>query len=200
MAENQFEIQSFPSFTMRSRSSKRFILVFAFFVILIMAILAGLYILGSSQKKPADIKTVILTETPTMPLPTSSTSAVLTGGTTVQLSSSTAFLKTDNPANLDRSNLSLAVLNGSGEPGAARVVSTYLESLGYKIARVGNADGFTFKSFTVIVKSGKKGYAGLLKKDLQSNAALAGQGAITASVSASISDDISGDAVVIVGK
>lgn len=202
MADNQFEYQAFPGYVKRSKSASRFFWAAAVFVILIALIIAGLYLLGSSQKVPVK-KTAAPTAVVTITsLPTSSVSAVLSPGLTGQITPGTSrnpaspslgISKVDRSTNLDRSNLSLAVLNGSGEAGAAKGVSTYLESLGYKIARVGNADVFTYRNFSVIVKRSKSGFAGLLKKDLQANPAFA-------SVSASISDDISGDAEVIVGK
>lgn len=211
MTDNQGEYQNFPAYTTRSRNSPRLILVIIGFFILFAVILGGLYFLGTMQKKPvAKLQTPLTVPTQT-PLPTSSVSAVLTVSvsgqispgislsgtrlhpTTQPVSPNSGLSKVDRATNLDRSSLVLAVLNGSGEAGAAKGVSAYLESLGYKIARVGNADVFTYKNFTVIVKRNKSGFAGLLKKDLSANPAYA-------SVSASISDDITGDAEVIVGK
>ncbi len=40
---------------------------------------------------------------------------------------------------LERAQISVAVLNGSGKTGAASKMATYLEALGYKIQRTGNA-------------------------------------------------------------
>lgn len=226
MKEKEEGYQMFPAYTMRTKSRKGFFIILAVIFLLLGAVLAGLYLLGS----PVNRKTAVLSEptvTPIMtPLPTSSVSAVLTGsltGTVSDVNRSPALSGTsrsltasdtirypttpsgeisaiDKATNLDRSKLGVAVLNGSGEAGAARGVSSYLEGLGYKILRVDNADVFTYNNLTVLVKKSKGNYAGLLRKDLQANPSFAASNAAYASVSASISDDITNDAEVIVGK
>lgn len=193
MEENESGYQMFPSYTMRSANSPRLLLVFVLIFILVIAIFGGLFMFGASQKK----SNVVL-PTPTIaptatPLPTSSTSAVLTPSLTRALSPKVGLSVQDKSTNLDRSKLRVIVLNGSGEKGVARQLSSYLESIGYQIVQVGNADAFTYRNVSVQVKSSKSAYASLLKKDLQTNPAFA-------SVSASISDAISSDAEVIVGK
>ncbi len=193
MSENESNYQAFADYTVRSRERSRLVIVFAVLFILLGVILGGLFIIGTLYKKP---KTALraLTITPTTtPLPTSSVSAVLTPNLTVMLSPTTKLLTQDKSTNLDRSKLQVSVLNGSGETGAAKQVSMYLESLGYKIARVRNAEAFTYRNLTVQVKRSKSAYAPLLKRDLQANP-------VFASVSASVSDEISNDAEVIVGK
>ena len=186
MKENESGYQDLPAFTMRSRNPLKFILLFVILFLLVVGALAGLFFLGYSKK---DAKMVVSTSIPTptitqreAPLPTSSASAMVTVGAGV-----------DRETKLDRGALTVAVLNGSGEMGAAGGVSTYLKDLGYQIVRVGNADVFTYRNLTVVAKSSKSSYATLLKKDLQANPSFA-------SVSASINDGISADVEVIVGK
>jgi hypothetical protein len=193
MKENEAGYQAFSSYTMRSSNSPRLVFLFIGFFILVGAILVGLFALGSSQKKTAKILSSPIVAATATPLPTSSASATVTIGLTGTASPTNGLSTYDRATNLDRSKLVIAVLNGSGELGAAKQVSSYLESLGYGIAKVGNADVFTYRNLTIQVKKSKSSYASLLKKDLQANPALA-------SVSASISDDISSDAEVIVGR
>lgn len=196
MSENQTDYQTFADYTMRSAGRPRLVIVLAVIFILLGVIFGSLFIIGALYKKPKTALPAVTIIPTATPLPTSSVSAVLKPNLTVTLSPrpSTAGLSTqDKSTNLDRSKLQVSVLNGSGETGAARQVSSYLESLGYKIARVGNADAFTYLNLTVLVKKNMSAYAPLLKKDLQTNPAFA-------SVSASISDEIAGEAEVIVGK
>ncbi|MDK2925395.1 MAG: polyisoprenyl-teichoic acid--peptidoglycan teichoic acid transferase, partial [Bacillota bacterium] len=44
----------------------------------------------------------------------------------------------------------LEVLNGSGEPGAAREVAEQLSNMGYTVVRVGNADRFTYRESQIV--------------------------------------------------
>lgn len=193
MSENEPNYQTFADYTMRPRERSRLVIVLAAIFILLGVIFGSLFVIGALYKKPkTKLPTPMITPTVT-PLPTSSVSAVLTPNLTVMLSPTIKLFTQDKSTNLDRSKLQVSVLNGSGEKGAAKQVSLYLESLGYKIAQVGNADAFTYRNLTVQVKRSKSAYAPLLKRDLQANPAFA-------SVSASISDDISGEVEVIVGK
>lgn len=197
MKENE-SYQNLPSYTMRTRNASKLVLIFVVLFLLVTVALAGLFFLGYSKSGmgmisfyPTSYITPTVVETVT-PLPTSSASAMMVGS--VSPSSSAGELSTvDSKTNLDRGELTVAVLNGSGEAGAAGGVSSYLEDLGYKIGRVGNADVFTYQNLTVVVRKSKSSYAGLIKKDLQANPSFA-------SVSVSVSDDVSADAEVIVGQ
>jgi len=73
---------------------------------------------------------------------------------------------TGTPSGLDRANLKIAVLNGSGEAGAATKASDALKKLGYTVVSSGNADNFDYASTQIQVKSTKKAYLDMLKTDL----------------------------------
>lgn len=193
MIENGSDYQSFADYTMRSSKRPRPVIFFIVIFILLVVILGGLFLIGAFYKKPETTLPAPKVFPIATPLPTSSVSAVLTPVLTGIISPTGGLYIQDKSTNLDRSKLQLSVLNGSGEKGAAREVSSYLESLGYKISKVGNADAFTYRNLTVQVKKIKSAYASLLKKDLQANPAFA-------SVSASVSDEIASEAEVIVGK
>jgi hypothetical protein len=193
MSENQTDYQTFANYTMRSEGRPRLVVVLAVIFILLGVIFGSLFIIGALYKKPkAALPIVAIVPTVTL-LPTSSVSAVLKPNLTGTLSPTAGISIQDKPTNLDRSKLQVSVLNGSGVKGAAGEVSLYLKSLGYQIANVKNADVYTYRNLTVQVKKNMSAYAPLLKKDLQSNPAFA-------SVSASVSDEISSEAEVIVGK
>lgn len=68
---------------------------------------------------------------------------------------------------LDRSELSLEVLNGSGAPGVAGGAQDYLESLGYENIEVGNADSYDYDQTELSIKEEKQEYLQLLLDDLE---------------------------------
>jgi len=98
----------------------------------------------------------------------------------------------DKATGLDRSQLSVAIQNGSGEAGVGAKGADYLKGLGYTISGTGNADNFNYTNVTIQVKSDSK-YLDLLKKDLGLNYTVG-------SASADLSSSASSDAVVIIGK
>lgn len=148
-------------------------LLIGFFIVLLLIAMAlgGLYFLGKQEVEKSDLQNVLsptIVASPTLSEPTASPTA--------------AF---------KREELSLAVLNGSGVPGAAGEISSYLKDLGYQIARTGNAPRFDYTGVTIVVSEEKKDALSLLQKDLEEK---------YASVSASISAELKTDAEVIIGK
>ncbi|NLZ53894.1 MAG: LCP family protein [Thermoanaerobacteraceae bacterium] len=53
-------------------------------------------------------------------------------------------------------SIKVAVLNGNGEKGIASKVASKLESQGFKVVNVANADSFDYETTTIIYPSGKK--------------------------------------------
>lgn len=94
---------------------------------------------------------------------------------------------------LDRSTLSISVVNGSGIEGTAGKAATILKDLGYNIASTGNADNFNYAGVTIKVKKEKSNFLDLLKKDL------AKEYAITLT-SSDLSLTSPTDALIIIGK
>lgn len=201
MEEKESGYQTFPDYVMRSAGRPRMVNVLAVLFILLALILGGLFMIGAIYKKPKPAVLPSPTVSPaTTPLPTSSVSAVLKPDLTGTLFPTAGLSTKDISTNLDRSKLKVSVLNGSGEKGAAKQVSSYLESLGYQIVKVGNADVFTYRNLTVQVKKSQSAYAPLLKRDLQAAPNAVNASLAFASVSASVSDEITNDAEVIVGR
>lgn len=99
----------------------------------------------------------------------------------------------DSATGLDRSELSVAIQNGSGEAGVAKKASDLLEGLGYDVVSTGNADNFDYTDVTVRVKASDKKYLPLLIKDLSGTYTI---GASSSDLSASES----AEALVIIGK
>jgi cytoskeletal protein RodZ len=129
--------------------------------------------------EPSPTTTVTPTSTPK---PTSKVTPTPAKGTPTPTSSS----------GVERSNLDVAVLNGSGEAGAATKASDALKKLGYNVVSSGNADNFDYATTQIQVKSTKKAYLDMLKTDLSD----------TYTITSATADytGTSADAVVIVGK
>lgn len=56
----------------------------------------------------------------------------------------------------DDGSIKVAVLNGNGQQGVASKVARELESLGFKVVSIANADSFDYETTTIIYPSGKK--------------------------------------------
>ncbi len=56
----------------------------------------------------------------------------------------------------DDGSIKVAVLNGNGEQGIASKVASKLQSQGFKVVTVANADSFDYETTTIIYPSGKK--------------------------------------------
>jgi hypothetical protein len=91
---------------------------------------------------------------------------------------------------LDRSDLSIAIQNGSGVAGAATKASDFLEGLGYNVTSTGNADNFDYTETIIRVKSSMEEYLDQLEEDLSGEYTI---GEATADYTGS------GDALVIIG-
>jgi len=71
--------------------------------------------------------------------------------------------------NLDRKDVSIRVVNGSGVSGKAASVRDFLEELGWKVASIGNADGDDYKTTEVRFKADSKKFESLIIEDLSSD-------------------------------
>ena len=99
----------------------------------------------------------------------------------------------DKATGIDRSKLSIQVLNGSGAAGASKKASDYFEGLGYNVIQTGNAENFNFEKTTIQIKSSQENFLNLLKSDLAKNYSVG-------TTSADLSSNQNADAVVTIGK
>ncbi len=187
--KDEVPFSDFPAYTEKSTNRGKAAGIFLIVVLLIAGAVGGLYFLGNSKKteqKAVIIPTIAPTEEPTE-APTSTPSGSITPSVKLTPTPSASSSK------LDRSKLSVAVLNGSGVVGAGKKYSTYLSGLGYVVSLTGNADSFNYTDITVKVKKAKSDYGALLKKDLASQAS-------GSAITTTVDDSITTDATVIVGK
>lgn len=166
-------------------------------VIILLLVFVGKKLIGSKNQKqqapqttPTPTQTQLPTDTPPLSPTSQSTPSPKPTNTPTPKQAANPLDKTTG---LDRSKLSVAVQNGSGETGVAAKASDFLKNLGYNVVSTGNADNSGYTSVTVQVKNAKSDYLSLLKKDLSANYTV---GASSSDLSASTS----ADAVVIIGK
>lgn len=96
-------------------------------------------------------------------------------------------------AELDREDLSIQVLNGTGKSGAAGAAQTVLEDKGYQNIETGNADNYDYEQTVIKLKDAKMSFFEMLSKDLKDDYDVS-------SDPKTLDEESEYDAVVIVGK
>jgi hypothetical protein len=174
--KDEVPFSDFSVYPEKSGRGGKAVTIFLVALFLIGGVVGGLYFLGRSRSSaPSAVSVPTQNPSPTeLPSPTASISGTLTP--TVA-------------ADLERAELSVAVLNGSGVRGAANATAATLRSLGYAVGATGNAENFTYTGITILIKKTESNYAELLKKDLDAENA-----------TVTTDDTIATDAVVIVGR
>jgi hypothetical protein len=69
-------------------------------------------------------------------------------------------------ANIDKALAKIRVLNGNGQAGVASSGKAFVESKGYKVTAVGNADNFDFTDTIITLKKSFKDFGAALVADL----------------------------------
>lgn len=189
---------SFNEYETVKRSKKFPKMLLVMMLLIVLVVIAGIigvgYFATDREKEVAVISlTPVPTQevTPTQPQDSTETTGAPTttkGNPTATPKSTAKTTSSDN-----RSNMSIVVLNGSGIAGAARGISEFLSGLGYRIVSTGNADAFTYQDVVIQIKKSKSNFLTTLKKDLEKSYTVG-------SVSATLAESASSDAVVTVGK
>ena len=179
--------------------NRRTILIVVGIAILVLLVIVAVFASGRKGEEKKIVPVITPTE---IPFPTEEPTETPGKGTPTPKASPTpkptlSPTKTttstiDKATGLDRANLTIAVKNGSGVTGAAAKASNFLKDLGYTVSSTGNADNSDYENTVIEVKSTKKVYLDLLKKDLGT--------AYTIGSTSALLIDSSADAVVIIGK
>lgn len=199
MDENQAPQQFYTSKSETPRRGSRRLILFFIVLILILLVAAVLVFArrDEGEEEESDLTPTptvfqIPTDTPTpMVSPTTADITPTRGVTTPTATPRPSVNPIDPVTKLDRSKLTVTVLNGSGESGVAKKMSDLLISLGYNVTSSGNADNYNYTNTSIDVKSSKSEYLNLLKKDISGSYTVG-------STSATFTG--SSDARVIVGK
>lgn len=162
-----------PEISVSTKGSKKSLLLWAIIVI-IVALVTGGILIGVTRGGFSAISVPSIGSTPTpteTPSPTPS----------------------PTPQVINRSDVTIQVLNGGGVSGAAGAMKAFLEEKGYTVSDVGNTDEYTYETTEVIVKSDGEGILNILKTDLSEKYTVG-------NTATDLSDDETFDAQVIVGK
>jgi hypothetical protein len=95
---------------------------------------------------------------------------------------------------LDRTELKIKILNGSGISGLAGKAKDLLEAKGYEEIATGNADSFDYEETTVQIKEDKIAFLDLLVEDLSEDYL------VSTDISETLEEESDFDAIVILGK
>ncbi len=200
MESNQFQEipQTFAPGRIKKPLPKKTVVLFAFVVLIIVAVLF-VNLTAKSEKQSTSTASETPIATPIESGPTETPASNAASATPVPTLIPTSTPKPTPSANpvdkatgLDRSKLSVTVKNGSGVTGAAGKAADMLKGLGYNVVSTGNADNDDFVNVSIQVKVASSDFLVLLKKDLASYT--------IGSNSADLSTSFSSDALVIIGK
>jgi hypothetical protein len=157
-------VPPFQSYASRSSHNspkspgKSLYVVLFLLLLIIIGIGAAQYLTSQSDDMQNSGPTAIEFEDPKDMAPTPTPESAITP-------TSTPSANTD----LDRSNLSIVILNGSGVSGAAKKLSDALTKLGYEIESTGNADSSDYDSTEIEISNAKKNFLNILKEDLEND-------------------------------
>ena len=163
-----------PEISMHHKASRRSPIVVWAIVLVVASLVAGGIILAVSGKAGNILSSIMATPTPT---PTSSPTPT----------------PTPDVSQLDRSTLSVQVLNGSGVVGAAGKMKDVLEEKGYTVENTGNAETYDYETTQIFVKRESEAFLALLTEDLQESYALG-------TSEATLEKDVPYDVRIIVGN
>ncbi len=160
-----------PEISMHKHSSTKPIVVWAVITI-VVALLSGGILFAVTKK--ASFSSLLARPTPT---PTPSPMPIVT----------------PTPEEIDKTALSLQVLNGGGTPGAAAKMKSLLEEKGYTVKATGNTEEYTYDTTEIHVKASASAALVHLEVDLKDSYVLG-------TTAADLADESSFDVQVIVGK
>lgn len=160
-----------PEISMHKRNRAKPIVIWAVITLVVALVSGAILFMGT---KPNALTTMLAGPTPT---PTATPTPVAT----------------PTPEEIDKSAISIQVLNGGGTPGAAGKMKALLEEKGYTVSDTGNTDEYTYDTTEIHVKASASAALAHLEADLKEDYVLG-------TTAADLADDSDYDAQVIVGK
>jgi hypothetical protein len=193
MADSSTPFKTYTKNTYSSKNPSRTLYLILFILLLVVLGVGAAQFISSRSKggKGAVPTPIVFSEPTSTPTPTLGLTPSPSDTETTPSVSPAASSSVDKATGLDRSKLTIDVLNGSGISGLAGTTSDKLKDLGYTIGTVGNASSSNYDKTVISVKAANKAYLALLKKDLSADYTI---GTTSATFSGTA------DAQVIVGK
>jgi hypothetical protein len=161
-----------PEISVHKKSPMRSLIMWAIMLVVMSLVVGGIIL--AANGKGISLPAIMATPTPT---PTSTPTPT----------------PTPDVSQLDRSVLSIQVLNGSGIAGEAGKMKDALEEKGYTVENTGNAETYDYETTEIFVKAESEEYLPLLEEDLKELYSLG-------TVEATLEDDVTYDVRIIVGK
>ncbi len=163
MEEQQPQIHSRRSYIYDSKSNKskkKLIAIIGGVIIIILVLIIGSFIFsGGENPEDEDIFATPAIQAPTeTPTPSPEDN---------EEESDDDLDAADTDTELDRSEYSILIQNGSGAAGAAGRLSDILGDLGYTVAGTENADNFEYEETVIRVATGNTALLNLLESDLE---------------------------------
>lgn len=157
-------------------------------ILIVLVVIFGLGVIGGGifvyQKaiKEKNEGVSLISATPTSPslTPTPTSSVGESSGT-------------NKKEEINKKELKIKILNGTGVPGSAGKAASFLESLGYKGIKTGNADSFDYEKSLVKIKEEKKSFLESIIKDLSQKYEVAEE-------TETLSNEEEFDVIIILGK
>lgn len=195
--------RSYPYEGSRNNSGNKARVILIVIGIVILLSLVAFAVIATGGKGEGDLTPTPEQNTPTPTIqeeptpteeitPTVTPKASPTSGKGTPTPTSSNSKSIDKASGLDRADLKVAVQNGGGIAGAATKASNLLKGLGYDVVSSGNADNFDYEKTEISVKTTKKAFADLLKKDLADEYTI---GSVTTNYTGT-----DADAIIIVGQ
>lgn len=167
--EPETETPSYAPISPRKRNPKQLLILLAAVIVILLVLFNGVKFVASKFQKSSPTPTPLTSVETSTPSPTETPSSTPSASPEASSTPSASSNPVDSATGLDRSQLSVAVQNGSGESGVGAKAASFLKNLGYDVVSTGNADNFNYTNVTIEVKSSQKSYLPLLNKDLSAS-------------------------------
>jgi hypothetical protein len=166
---------AFPEEKIKKKRNARIVIMLLILAILIVSLIGLIYYRQQQNEQRENLR-----PTPSVP---------------VNANTRNTTTPTNTPAptpDIERSDITVRILNGTGAAGVASTAQELLESKGYEDIETGNADAFDYTETVIQLKPEIEVYRSLLEEDLRDSYDVSGEKAI-------LDDEEEVDAVVIIG-
>jgi hypothetical protein len=166
---------AFPEEKIKKKRNARIVILLLILAILIVSLIGLIYYRQQQNEQRENLR-----PTPSVP---------------VNANTRNITTPTNTPAptpDIERSDIVVRVLNGSGTAGVASTAQEFLEAKGYETIETGNADAFDYTETVIQLKPEIEAFRSLLEEDLRDSYQLSDEEAV-------LDDDEEVDVVVIIG-
>lgn len=179
----------YPNISIDRKPSKFGFVIWVLVLLGIVGLIGGGLLYVKNRSVSSEPVTAVETPTPTLE-PTQTESPIASVSGTPKATPTKIASPSATPI---KTGLSIRILNGNEQKGAASAAKKILEEKGYNVVSTGNADNFDYAQTEIIIKSDKISALDKLKTDLSGSYTIG-------STSATLDPKAAYDAQVIIGK